>query len=65
MLGERICGAEAPYLRRLGTLSGLLCGAAALLGMLLVALQPTLENVVALLVCAGLSGAGALVARDN
>lgn len=65
MLGERVCGAEAPYLRRLGALSGLLCGAVALLGAVLVVLQPTFENVAALLVCVGIAAAGGAVARSR
>ena len=65
MLGERIVGSEASYLRRLGALSGLLCGTCALLGLVLVALQPSTDNAVALLVCAALSVSGAIVARNN
>ncbi len=65
MLGEKIVGAEASYLRRLGALSGLLCGACALLGLVLVALQPTVENLGALLACAAVSGAGVALARAS
>ncbi len=65
MLGERIVGSEASYLRRLGALSGLLCGTCALLGLVLVALQPSTDNAVALFVCAALSVSGAIVARNN
>lgn len=65
MLAEKIVGPEAPYLRRLGTLSGLLCGIVALLGLVLVAQQPSAENFVALLVCATISGAGLVLARGN
>ena len=65
MVAEKIVGPEASYLRRLGALSATLCGIAALLGLALVALQPSADNVVALLVCAGVSGAGVALARAN
>ena len=65
MMAEKIVGPEASYLRRLGALSGLLCGIAALLGLVLVARQPSAENLVALLVCAGVSGAGFVLACGN
>lgn len=65
MLAEKTVGPEASYLRRLGTLSGLLCGIVALLGLVLVVRQPSAENLVALLMCAGVSGAGFVLARGN
>ena len=65
MLGAQILGADASYLSRLGALSALVCGAAALLGIVLVALQPAAENVVAVLACAGLAAAGVATARGN
>lgn len=65
MLGEKILGADASYLSRLGALSALVCGVAALLGIVLVALQPAAENVVAVLACAGLAAAGVATARGN
>ena len=65
MLGEKILGTDASCLRRFGALSGLLCGTVALLGLLLVTLQPTFENFVALFVCAGMAGAGVVAARRD
>ena len=65
MFAEKIVGPEASYLRRLGALSGLLCGIVALLGLALVARQPSAENLVALLACVGVSGAGFALACGN
>ena len=65
MLGEKIVGPEASYLRRLGALSGVLCGATALLGAALVALRPEADNVVALVACAALAVSGVAVARGH
>ena len=65
MLAEKIVGPEASYLRRLGALSGLLCGVVALLGLVLVARQPSVENLVALLACATISAAGLALAHGN
>ena len=47
MLGEKILGKDASYLRRLGALCVLLCGCCALLGMVLVSVQPDFSNYVA------------------
>lgn len=65
MLEDTTLGRDVSYLRRLGALSGMLCGSAALLGVALVAMQPSLDNVIALLACAGLAAAGTVVARGN
>ena len=65
MFDEKILGADASYLSRLGALSALLCGIVALLGIVLVALQPATENVIAVLACAGLAAAGVATARGN
>ncbi len=65
MFDEKMLGADASYLSRLGALSALVCGAVALLGIVLVALQPAAENVVAVLACAGLAVAGVATARGN
>ena len=65
MLAEKTVGPGASYLRRLGALSGLLCGIAALLGLVLVVRQPSAENVAAVVACAGVSGAGFVLARGN
>ena len=65
MLGEKILGADASYLSRLGALSALLCGIATLLGIVLVVLQPDAGSVVAVLACAGLAAVGAATARGN
>lgn len=50
MLGEKILGKDASYLRRLGALCVLLCGCSALLGMVLISVQPDLSNYVATVV---------------
>lgn len=65
MFDEKILGADASYLSRLGALSALLCGVVALLGIVLVALQPAAENVIAVFACAGLAAAGVATARGN
>lgn len=65
MFDEKMLDADASYLSRLGALSALLCGVVALLGIMLVALQPAAENVVAVLACAGLAAAGIATARGN
>ena len=65
MFDEKILGTDASYLSRLGALSSLLCSVVALLGIVLVALQPAAENVVAVLACAGLAVAGVATARGN
>ena len=65
MLGEKLLGADASYASRLGAMSALVCGVVALLGIVLVALQPAAENVVAVLACAGLAAAGVATARGN
>ena len=48
---ENVLGPEASYLRRLGALCALLCGACAALGMVLVAVRPSVDHLVAT-VCA-------------
>lgn len=48
---ENVLGQEASYLRRLGALCALLCGACAVLGMVLVAVRPSVDHLVAT-VCA-------------
>lgn len=63
MPGEKTVDVEVTYLRRLGALTALLCGAAALLGAVLVALEPAPGNVAALVVSACLAVAGAAVFR--
>ena len=65
MFDAKMLDADASYLSRLGALSALLCGVVALLGIVLVALQPAAENVVAVLACAGLAAAGGATARGN
>lgn len=65
MFAEKIVGPEASYLRRLGALSGLLCGIVALLGLALVALCPTAENVAAVAACAALSCGSVALACGN
>lgn len=65
MMAEKIVGPEASYLRRLGALSGLLCGIAALLALLLVVQDPSAENLVALLACVGICCAGLALAHGN
>ncbi len=65
MLAERVLGSDASYLRRLGALSCLLCGAVALLGMVLVVLRPAPDNLLALLACVCLAASGAAVAHGH
>lgn len=63
MLGEMILGEGASYLRRLGALSALLCGLAALAGLPLLALDPGPESTGAVVACAVVACAGAVAAR--
>lgn len=65
MLAEKTVGPGASYQRRLGALSGLLCGIVALLGLVLVVRQPCAENLVALLACVGICCAGLALAHGN
>ena len=44
---ESLLGRDASYLRRLGLLCALLCGACVLLGIVLMMLQPCASSVVA------------------
>lgn len=60
---ENALGPEASYLRRLGLLCTVLCGAAALLGVALLALQPCLANLTAAALALALACGGAVVAR--
>lgn len=62
---ERVIGSEASYLRRLGALSALLCGACALIGVVLAIAQPCASNFVATALAALVALAGALVARRS
>ena len=64
MLG-RVIGSEASYLRRLGALSALLCGACALIGVVLAIAQPCASNLAATALAALIALAGALVARRS
>lgn len=50
-------------LRRLGALGALLCGACAVLGVVLLALEPTAANLVALLLALALAASGCAIAR--
>lgn len=63
MLGEKILGQDASYLRRLGALCATLCGAAALLGAVPLALAPDAAVVAAVVLSAALAACGALLAR--
>ena len=60
---ENVLGPEASYLRRLGMLCALLCGAATLLGAVLLALQPCPANLAAAALSFVLACAGAALAR--
>lgn len=62
---ERVIGPEASYLRRLGALSALLCGACALVGATLAVAQPCASNLAATALAALIALAGALVARRS
>ena len=62
---ERVIGSEASYLRRLGALSALLCGACALIGVVLAVAQPCASNLAATALAALIALAGALVARRS
>ena len=62
---ERVIGSEASYLRRLGALSALLCGACALIGVVLAIAQPCASNLAATALAAPIALAGALVARRS
>ena len=63
MLGEKILGPDASYLRRLGLMSALLCGLAALLGVGALAIAPTVGVVGAVVLAAAIAVCGALLAR--
>ena len=60
---ESVLGPEASCLRRLGLLCAMLCGACTVLGILLLALQPQVANLVALVVAAVMAAVGAATAR--
>lgn len=62
---ESVLGPEASCLRRLGLLCAMLCGACTVLGILLLALQPQVSNLVATVVAAGMAGAGIVAARTS
>ena len=62
---ERVIGSEASDLRRLGALSALLCGACALIGVVLAIAQPCASNLAATALAALIALAGALVARRS
>ena len=62
---ERVIGPEASYLRRLGALSALLCGACALVGAALAVAQPCAPNFVATALAALITLAGAWMASRS
>ena len=64
MLGS-VLGPEASYLRRLGALCAVLCGACVLLGVVLVAAQPCVTNLAAVVCALVMALAGALLARRS
>lgn len=59
---ESILGPEASYLRRLGALCALFCGACAVLGVALVVAQPGAGNLVATVCALVVALAGAALA---
>lgn len=62
---ENILGSEASYLRRLGALCALLCGACAVLGLALVAVRPSVDHLVAAVGALAMALAGAALARRS
>lgn len=60
---ENVLGPEVSYLRRLGLLCAALCGSAALLGAVLLVLQPCPANLAAAVLALAIACAGAVVAR--
>ena len=62
---ERVIGSEASYLRRLGALSALLCGACALIGVVLAIAQPCASNLAATALAALIALCGAWLVRRS
>lgn len=47
MIASKVLGSDSSYLCRLGALCAVLCGVAAVLGVVLVTMEPTAGNVAA------------------
>lgn len=62
---ESLLERDASYLRRLGLLCALLCGACVLLGIVLMMLQPCASNMVATAVALVMTLAGLRLARRS
>ena len=62
---ENVLGPEASYLRRLGALCALLCGACAVLGLVLVAVRPSVDHLVATVCALAMALAGMVLARRS
>ena len=62
---ENVLGPEASYLRRLGALCALLCGACAVLGMVLVAVRPSVDHLVATACALAMALLGMVLARRS
>lgn len=63
VLGDKILGPDATYLRRFGLMCALLCGAAALLGAGTLVIAPTAGVAGAVVLAAIIAACGALLAR--
>lgn len=63
MLGEKILGQDASYLRRLGVLCSLLCGVAAILGVVTLCVSPAADIAWATALAMALAACGVLLAR--
>lgn len=62
-MAEALLGRNASYLRRLGALTALLCGAGAVLGLGLLLVSPSADALVATAASALVAGCGAALSR--
>lgn len=62
MFAERVLGKDGSHQSRLGALSALLCGMCSPLAVVLLVLEPSVSNAVALVVSAAVAAAGAMCA---
>lgn len=63
MLGEKTLGQDASYLRRLGVLCALLCGAAAIVGAVAYWAAPSADIAWATALAMAIAACGVLLAR--
>lgn len=62
---ENVLGPEASYLQRLGALCALLCGVCAVLGLVLVAVRPSVDHLLATVWALAMALVGAALARRS